>query len=82
MVWPKNMNNSAKRQKALYDARIHVNQNDVRDLVWPEIDISQLDITPKLLDPFEGPDMIYKRLGTLDYKLYMDRRKRKVVHYN
>ena len=47
-VTKKNMNNSAKRQKALYDARIHANQYEVGDSVWLETDISQLDITPKL----------------------------------
>ena len=47
-VAQKNMNNSAKRQKALYNARIYVNQCEVEDLVWLEIDISQLDTTPKL----------------------------------
>ena len=37
-VTQKNMNNSAKRQKALYDARIHANQYEVRDLMWLETD--------------------------------------------
>ena len=81
-VAQKNMNNSAKRQKALYDAKIHANQYEVGDLVWLETDISQLDTTPKLWDPFKGPYMINKRLGALDYELCMDRRMRKVVHHN
>ena len=76
------MNNSAKRQKVLYDTRIHTNQYESGDFLWLETDISQLDITSKLWDPFEGLYMIYKRLCALDYELYMDRRKRKVVHHN
>ena len=47
-VAQKNMNNAAKRQKELYDARIHANQYEIRDLVWLETDISQLDIALKL----------------------------------
>ena len=47
-VAQKNMNNSAKRQKALYDAIIHAKQYEFGDFVWLETDISLLDITPKL----------------------------------
>ena len=83
MMWPEHiMHDSAKRQKQIYDAKVKANQYDVRDLVWLETDVGQLNIAPKLRVPYEGPYMIWKQLGALDYELHMDHRKTKVVHHS
>ena len=37
---------------------------------------------PKASRPIWGLYMIYKRLGALSHELYIDRRKRKVVHHS
>ena len=47
-----------------------------------ETDIRQLHVAPKLRVPYEGPYMILKKLGTLDYELYLEKGKHKVVHHN
>ena len=48
----------AKIQKQIYNARVKANQYEVGDLVWMETNTGQLDITPKLRVPYEGPYMI------------------------
>lgn len=77
-----NLGVAAKRQKDLYDAKAKMTPYTIGDLVWMETDVGQLDITPKLRVPYEGPFMVWRRVGPLDYELYLDRRKKKVVHYN
>ena len=52
------------------------------NLVWMQTDISQLDVTPKLRVPYEGPYMIWRKVGPLDYELYISRDKKKIVHHN
>ena len=74
------LHDSSKRQKQIYDAKVKANQYEVGDLVWMETDIGQLNIAPKLKVPYEGPYMIWKQLGALDYELHMDHGKTKVVH--
>ena len=49
---------SVRHYKELYDQQISKNEYAVGDLVWMETDISQLDITPKLIVPYEGPYMV------------------------
>ena len=41
-----------------------------------------MNIAPKLRVPYEGPYMIQKQLGALDYELHIDHGKMKVVHHN
>ena len=76
------LHDSAKRQKQIYDAMAKVNQYEVGDLVWLETDIGQLDIAPKLRVPYDGPYMVQKQLGALDYEVHMFRGNPKVVHHN
>ena len=71
-----------KRSKELYDQKISENEYSVGDLVWMETDISQLDITPKLRVPYEGPYMIWRKIGPLDYELYISKKEKKIVHHN
>ena len=71
-----------RHYKDLYDERISVNEYDVGDLVWMETDISQLDIAPKLRVPYEGPFMVWRKVGPLDYELYISKNQRKIVHHN
>ena len=47
-----------------------------------ETAIGQLDITPKLRVPYEGPYMIWKWLGPLDYEVHMFHGNPKIVHHN
>ena len=47
-----------------------------------ETDIGQLDIAPKLRVPFEGPYMVWKWLGALDYEVNMFCWNPKIVHHN
>ena len=76
------LHDSAKRQKQIYNARVKANQYEVGDLVWMETDIGQLDITPKLRVPYEGPYMIWKQLGPLNYEVHMFHGNPRVVHHN
>ena len=73
---------AARRYKEMYDTKVNQNEYSIGDLVWLETDISQLDITPKLRVPYEGPYMIWRKVGPLDYELYMSRDKKKIVHHN
>ena len=50
--------------------------------MWMETDIGQLNIAAKLKVLYEGPYIIRKQLGALDYELHMDHGKMKVVHHN
>ena len=72
----------AKRQKQIYNARMKANQYEVGYLVWMETDIGQLDKTPKLRVPYEGPYMIWKQLGLLDYEVHIFCGNSKIVHHN
>ena len=74
------LHDSAKRQKQIYSARVKANQYEVRDLVWMGTDIGQLDVTPKLRVPYEGPYMIWKWLGLLNYEVHMFCGNPKIVH--
>ena len=47
-----------------------------------ETGTGQLNIILKFRVPYEGPYMIRKQLGALDYELHMDHGKTKVVHHN
>ena len=58
------------------------NQYEVGDLVWMETDIGQLDRAPKLRVPYEGPYMIQKWLGSLNYEVHMFQGNPKIVHHN
>ena len=64
MTWPKGRSRSTM-------PGLKANQYEVGDLVWMETNIGQLDITPKLRVPYEGPYMIRKWLGPLDYEVHM-----------
>ena len=71
-----------RRHKELYDQRISTNEYSVGDLVWMETDISQLATAPKLRVPYEGPFMIWRKTGPLDYELCISKDKKKIVHHN
>ena len=71
-----------RHYKELYDQKISENEYGVGDLVWMETDISQLDITPKLRVPYEGPYMVWRKIGPLDYELYISNKEKKIVHHN
>ena len=71
-----------RRHKELYDQRISTNEYAVGDLVWMETDISQLATAPKLRVPYEGPFMIWRKAGPLDYELCISKDKKKIVHHN
>ena len=71
-----------RRSKDLYDEKISVNEYDIDDLVWMETDISQLDIAPKLRVPYEGPFVVWRMVGPLDYELYISKNQKKLVHHN
>ena len=73
---------AVKRYKELYDTKVNAQQYEVGDLVWLETDISQLDVAPKLRVPYEGPYMVWRITGPLDYELYISKKKKKVVHHN
>ena len=72
----------AKRQKQMYNATVKANQYEVRDLVWMETNIGQLDIAPKLRVPYERPYKIQKQLGPLNYEVHMFQGNPKTVHHN
>ena len=71
-----------KQSKDLYDQKISENEYSVGDLVWMETDIRQLDITPKLRVPYEGPYMIWRKIVPLDYELYISKKEKKIVQHN
>ena len=73
---------SAKRNKDLYDVKLSMEQYNVGDLVWLETDIGQSKTAPKLRVPYEGPSMVWKRMGPFDYDLYILHGKWKIVHHN
>ena len=70
-----------RRHKELYDQRISTNEYALGDLVWMETDISHLATAPKLRVPYEGPFMIWRKTGPLDYELWISKDKKKIVHH-
>ena len=79
----KHLRAAAQRQKQGYDVRVHHKPFEPGDVVWLETDISQLMITPKLRNPYEGPYVVLERIGKLDYSIQRaSDGPRRVVHYN
>ena len=81
VAW-KHLGKSAQRQKELYDQRVQTNLYEPGDLGWLERDLGQQNILPKLWVPYEAPYMVYKCVGTLDYDLFMGKKKHWIVHHN
>ncbi len=74
---------AGKRQKQDYDAKQFFYQYDPGDLVWCLSDLTQLDITPKLRKPYEGPYLVVAKHNDLNYLVQYDQGgKQRVLHHN
>ena len=74
---------STKRQKEYYDSRCFFHTYKPGDLIWWETHHGQLEITPKLRNPYEGPYLILKKLNDLNYVIQLDQKgTQRVVHCN
>ena len=74
---------ATKRQKQYYDAGRTFHQFAEGDMVWYATESRQLQIAPKLRNPFDGPFLILKKYNDLNYRLQLDARgTQRVVHYN
>jgi hypothetical protein len=74
---------SVRRQKHGYDAKMSFHRYEAGDLVWYATQRSQLHLSPKLRNPFEGPFVVLKRVNDLLYQVQFERHgDKQVVHHN
>ena len=74
---------AAQRQKEVYDSRCSFQVYKSGDLVWWETQHAQLDVAPKLRNPYDGPFLVLRRLNDLTYVLQLDKHgTQRVVHCN
>ena len=74
---------AAARQKQQYDVRVSHEPYDAGALAWLESDLGQQDLAPKMRRPYEGPYLVLRRLGDLNYMVQLDRKgAKRVVHFN
>jgi hypothetical protein len=77
------LSRSAERQKQSHDARVSFHRYKVGDLIWYLTGKGQLDVTPKLRVPYEGPFLVLKRLTDVTYLIQFDAKgHQKVVHHD
>ena len=77
----KHLKQSAKVQKDAYDAKVSLHRYQPGDLVWYLSFSQQLNIAPKLRNPYEGPCLVLKRNNDINYLIQASskRNSRKVV---
>ena len=69
--------------KEHYDAKCTLTKYKHGNLVWYATDIKQLHLAPKLLVPFEGPNLILEKISDLEYCIQLNAKgKQKVVHHD
>ena len=78
-----NLEKSAKRRKALYDAKLVHHNYQQGDFVWVLNETRKVGQCPKLQPMYVGPYPILKRLDDLTFLVQMDSQgKRRVVNHN
>ena len=65
------LRSASKRQKELYDMKIHTFEYKIGDCVWYETHRNQFHMAPKLRSPYQGPYVIYGKSG-INYRLIME----------
>ena len=73
-----------KRQKALYDERVHGKPFSPGDLVWLHSPAVPRGRSRKLHHPWKGPLKVVERLGESNYKIksLQGRKKTQIVHFD
>ena len=74
--------NAGRNQKLIYDDNIKSNCYEIDDIVWLENFKGQSEVPPKPCMSHEGPHMVCKKVGTLDYELHLSNKKWKAVQQN
>jgi transposase InsO family protein len=79
----KHQESSTKRQKDAFDGKTLLNKYRPGDLVWYLAEIRKEGISPKLQCPYQGPYVVVKKLGDLDYTIQLNAKgTQRVVHHN
>jgi hypothetical protein len=74
---------NAKRHKQIYDGKTTFYTYNPGDLVWCLSEAKQLQVTPKLRRPYEGPYLVVWKLSDLDYIIQLTKDgKQRIVHHN
>ena len=61
----KHLTSTAQKQKQDYDCKVHLKRYETGDLVWVISEKTQLNLTPKLRRPYEGPYLVLKQINDL-----------------
>ena len=78
-----NLGLAHKRQKKLYDRRLHGDGFRVGDKVWLHSPVVKRGLSRKLVLPWTGPYVVEKKLSEVNYKIRSeDGRKSHVVHFD
>ena len=75
------LKSASKRQKEIYDMKIHAFEYKIGDVVWYETHRNQFHMAPKLRSPYQGPYVIYGKSG-INYRLIMEDGSRLWVNHN
>ena len=79
----KHLTSTAQKQKQDYDFKVHLKRYQAGDLVWVLSENTQLNLTPKLRRPYEGPYLVLKQINDLIYLIQFNQEgKRQIVHHN
>lgn len=70
----------AVKQKQFHDAKSVLVKYAPGDNVWYASVTRQLDVTPKLRSPFDGPYLVIQRISDLNYRIQLDAKW--VVHHD
>ncbi len=74
---------SAKRNKAIYDAKVSINIYNTGDVVWYLNEARKPGIAPKLERTYDGPFLVSKKISEVNFKLQLDKQgNEKIVHHN
>ena len=69
----KHLDAAAKRSREIYDTTVLVNKYQPGDLVWSLLESTKLGVMHKLEPAYEGPFLIKKNLGNIDFLLQVDK---------
>lgn len=79
----KNLETKLLRQKVVYDRKQILHEYKVGDLVWWFTHFRQLNITPKLRTPYDGPFLIVGKTSPINYAIQTSEKGSvKNVHHN
>jgi len=79
----KHLQTASQRQKQCYDVKANMNEYKPGDVVWYLCETKKINVCPKLQPAYQGPYVITRRLGSLDFAIRKEYKgKELVVHHN